>query len=257
MKLALSLLRARTSSSPLPTRLGVLAIVWAAAGCSSGAGTLDPSPADASTTASAADAGGDTGKTTGGGGAATSIGHVAYVSGPCAPGYAKLGTMSGLTVCLSDEEGTTVMSTSSSCERGARVGDMSGPYYRSVCRFSGTLATAQFASGCPSDFKDLEPSGNGSRACGKEGVQLYWEQGADCAPGFRDAGKGLGVGHICRRDTSGTMAYISPCPSGWEGVGGYCASPDSRLLASFDQACPRGWVLLGNSGGGTVACQKG
>jgi hypothetical protein len=149
-----------------------------------------------------------------------------------------------------------VLSTQATCNNGQRVGDYSGPYYQSVCAFDGHLGTAQFAGSCPAGLTNLEPSANGTVNCGKVGAELYWRQSAGCPSGWTDAGQGLGVGHICRRDQAGTMVYLAGgCPAGWESVDEYCVSP-SIVLAATMNACPAGWQDLGSGGGGTHVCLK-
>ena len=230
----------------------VLAVACTAtAGCSGGNVDADGGVPQATT-----DGGGTIVVPKDGGGSSASPGHLAYVSGSCGTGYTKVGTMSGLTVCLSPEEATAVIASGASCEHGVRVGDYSAPYYKSVCKFAGYLGTAQFAS-CPSDLRNLEPSANGTRTCGKVDTQLFWSD-QTCPTGFRNAGAGLGTGHICRRDQAGALVYLnSSCPNGWEKLGGnYCATSTQVLLGGFDASCPTGWSKLGDVGNNVVMCAR-
>ncbi len=190
--------------------------------------------------------------------ASATAGHVAYMA-TCTAGYTNIGSLSGLAVCESPLAKTTVLSTGATCLHGTRVGDYSGPYYQSVCAFDGYLGVGQFAGGaCPSGLTDLEPSANGAESCGKVGSEMYWSQNSSCPTGWTNAGSGLGLGHICRRDQAGTLIYLQgSCPSEWETVGeGYCAYASTVLVAAIDNACPSAWTDLGSEGGAAHACLK-
>ena len=194
-----------------------------------------------------------TGSGSGGSGAAV-VGHVAYVDA-CTTGYTKIGTFNGIAVCESPLARTTVFAPGTTCSHGDRVGSYSLPYYQSVCAFDGHLGVAQFASACPTDLTTLEPSANGTTSCGKAGVQLYWRQAPGCPAGWTDAGKGLGAGHICRRDHAGSLVYLAAkCPAKWEQVDEYCAAPGDLIVATLD-VCPTGWTQLG-AVSGLALCPK-